>query len=155
MIPSGMKRTYYLNLGSNLEDREGNLWAADLRVSLDVGLVTARSAIVESEPWGYESDNAFLNMAIAVEALGEPLEVLDALQAIERELNGGRSHRDADGGYLDRLIDIDIMAIDDLVIDTPRLTVPHPRLMQRDFFRLPMAEIAPDWCHPVTGEALL
>lgn len=150
-----MKRTYYLNLGSNLEDREGNLWAADLRISLDVGLVAARSTIVESEPWGYESDNAFLNMAIAVEAFGEPLDVLDALQAIERELNGGRSHRDADGGYLDRLIDIDIMAIDDLVIDTPRLTVPHPHLMCRDFFRLPMAEIAPDWRHPVTGEGLL
>ena len=60
---------YYLNIGSNLDDREGNLWAADLRLSLDLGLVLARSAIIETPAWGFESDNAFLNMGIAVECL--------------------------------------------------------------------------------------
>ena len=150
-----MRRTYYLNYGSNLGDREGNLWAADLRVSIDIGLVVARSKVVESAPWGYDSDNPYLNMAVAVESFCEPLEVLDIIHEIERELNGGRSHRDADGNYLDRMIDIDIMAIGSEVIDLPQLQVPHPRLMQRDFFRLPFAEIAPQWRHPVTGESLI
>ena len=71
-----MMMTYYLNIGSNLDDREGNLWAADLRLSLDLGLVTARSTIVESEPWGFESDNGFLNMGIAVESRYSPIEAL-------------------------------------------------------------------------------
>lgn len=148
------EHTFYLNLGSNLGDRETNLWAADLRLSLDLGLVTARSEIYESEPWGFESDNGFLNMAIAVECRYSPSEALDIIHAIERELSGGASHRDSRGRYIDRMIDIDIMAIDDLVIDTPKLKVPHRHLMDRDFFRIPFSQIAPDWRHPVTGEPL-
>lgn len=146
---------YYLNIGSNLGDREGNLWAADLRLSLDLGFVTARSSIVESEPWGFESENGFLNMALAVDSVYSPHEALRIIHEIESEMSGGASHRDSEGNYIDRLIDIDIMAIEDIVIDEPDLKVPHPRLMQRDFFRLPFAEIAPDWKHPVTGETLL
>ena len=140
---------YYLNIGSNLDDREGNLWAADLRLSLDLGLVTARSAIVESEPWGFESDNGFLNMGIAVESRFSPIEALNIIHDIEYELNQGHSHRDADGNYVDRLVDIDIMAIDDLVIDLPSLQVPHRHMPNRDFFLKPMAELAPDWQHPI------
>ena len=144
-----MMMTYYLNIGSNLEDREGNLWAADLRLSLDLGLVTARSSIVESEPWGFESDNGFLNMGIAVESKFSPIEALNIIHNIEHELNQGHSHRDADGNYVDRLVDIDIMAIDDLVIDLPSLQVPHRHMPRRDFFLQPMAELAPEWVHLV------
>lgn len=143
-----MMMTYYLNIGSNLEDREGNLWAADLRLSLDLGLVTTRSSIVESEPWGFESDNGFLNMGIAVESKFSPIEALNIIHDIEHELNQGHSHRDADGNYVDRLVDIDIMAIDDLVIDLPSLQVPHRHMPRRDFFLQPMAELAPEWVHP-------
>lgn len=139
---------YYLNIGSNLEDREGNLWAADLRLSLDLGLVTARSSIVESEPWGFDSDNGFLNMGIAIDSQFSPIQALNIIHDIEHELNHGRSHRDANGAYVDRLVDIDIMAIDDLVIDLPSLKVPHPHMASRDFFLKPMAEIAPEWVHP-------
>lgn len=142
---------YYLNLGSNLDDREGNIWAADLRLSIDLGLVSARSAFVTSKPWGYESDNDFLNRAILVESPEEPLRALEIIHDIERELNGGASHRDRDGRYLDRLIDIDIMAIDHLVINTPSLTVPHRHLAARRFFLEPFAQIAPAWTHPLTG----
>ena len=140
---------YYLNIGSNLEDREGNLWAADLRLSLDLGLVVARSTIVESEPWGFESDNGFLNMGIAVESRFTPIEALNIIHDIEYELNHGHSHRDSEGNYVDRLVDIDIMAIDDLVIDLPSLQVPHRHMPRRDFFLKPMAELAPEWQHPI------
>jgi 2-amino-4-hydroxy-6-hydroxymethyldihydropteridine diphosphokinase len=140
---------YYLNIGSNLGDREGNLWAADLRLSLDLGLVTARSAIVESEPWGFESDNGFLNRGIAVESRFSPIEALNIIHDIEYELNHGHGHRDADGNYVDRLVDIDIMAIDELVIDLPSLQVPHRHMPRRDFFLKPMAELAPEWVHPI------
>jgi len=139
---------YYLNIGSNLDDREGNLWAADLRLSLDLGLVLARSAIIETPAWGFESDNAFLNMGIAVECELEPLEVLNVIHNIEHELNMGQGHRDSEGNYIDRLVDIDIMAIDNLVIDLPQLTVPHRHLPHREFFLRPMAQIAPHWLHP-------
>ena len=139
---------YYLNIGSNLDDREGNLWAADLRLSLDLGLVVARSSIVESEPWGFDSDNGFLNMGIAIDSQFSPIQALNIIHDIEHELNHGRSHRDANGAYVDRLVDIDIMAIDDLVIDLPSLKVTHPPMASRDFFLKPMAEIAPEWVHP-------
>ncbi len=140
---------YYLNIGSNLDDREGNLWAADLRVAIDVGLVVARSAIIETPAWGFESENAFLNMGIAVESTLEPLEVLDIIHSIEHELNMGRGHRDSEGNYIDRIVDIDIMAIDDLVIDLPQLIVPHRHLPNREFFLRPMAQLAPTWQHPL------
>lgn len=140
---------YYLNIGSNLEDREGNLWAADLRLSLDLGFVIARSTIVESEPWGFESENRFLNMGIVVDSQYSPIEALNIIHDIEHELNQGHSHRDADGNYVDRLVDIDIMAIDEMVIDIPSLQVPHRHLPHRDFFLKPMAELAPQWKHPV------
>ena len=140
---------YYLNIGSNLEDREGNLWAADLRLSLDLGLVTSRSSIVESKPWGFESDNGFLNMGIAVESSYSPIEALNIIHDIEFELNQGHSHRDAEGNYVDRLVDIDIMAIDNLVINLPSLQVPHRHLPRRDFFLKPMAELDPEWTHPI------
>ena len=140
---------YYLNIGSNLDDREGNLWAADLRLSLDLGLVVARSSIVESEPWGFESNNAFLNMGIAVESRYEPIEALNIIHDIEHELNQGHSHRDSEGNYVDRLVDIDIMAIDNLVIDLPSLQVPHRHMPHRNFFLKPMAELVPKWKHPI------
>jgi len=151
-------KTYYLNIGSNLEDREGNLWAADLRLSIDLGLVIARSSIVETEAWGFESNNRFLNMGIAVESDFTPTEALDIIHNIEHELNKGQGHRDANGAYIDRLVDIDIMAIDDLVIDVPGLRIPHRHLPHRYFFLKPMTELAPHWMHPtlcLTSEQML
>ena len=76
--------------------------------------------------------------------------MLDRIHDIEHRL-GSASHRDAQGGYIDRLVDIDIVAIGDLIIDTPTLQVPHPHLSEREFFLKPMMDLAPNWCHPVTG----
>ena len=131
--------TYYLNIGSNLDDREGNLWAADLRLSLDLGLVVARSSIVESEPWGFESDNVFMNAVALFRTTLSPRELLVATQAIEREL--GREHKSVEGHYADRPIDIDILLYGDQVVDEPDLTIPHPRMKERPFVMQPLSEL--------------
>ena len=140
---------YYLNIGSNIGNRRDNLYRAVVALAAGTG-GCAVSSIIESEPWGFESDNRFMNLGISLESDIEPHEMLDRIHDIERRL-GSASHRDADGGYIDRLVDIDIVAIDDLVIDTPTLQVPHPHLPERDFFLKPMTQLAPDWRHPVTG----
>ena len=140
---------YYLNIGSNMGDRRDNLYRAVVALAAGTG-GCAISSIVESEPWGFESENRFLNLGVSLDSTLEPHEMLDRIHDIERRL-GSASHRNADGSYIDRLVDIDIVAIDDLVIDTPTLQVPHPHLPERDFFLKPMAQLAPDWHHPVTG----
>ena len=140
---------YYLNIGSNMGDRRDNLYRAVVALSAGTG-GCAVSSIVESEPWGFESDNRFMNLGVCFDSEMEPQAMLDRIHEIERQL-GSASHRDELGGYIDRLVDIDIVAIDDLVIDTPTLQVPHPHLPERDFFLRPMMQLAPDWRHPVTG----
>ena len=140
---------YYLNIGSNMGDRRDNLYRAVVALAAGNG-GCAVSNIVESEPWGFESDNRFMNLGVSLDSALEPHEMLDRIHDIERRL-GSASHRDEQGGYIDRLVDIDIVAIDDLVIDTPTLQVPHPHLPNRDFFLRPMTQLAPDWRHPVTG----
>lgn len=140
---------YYLNIGSNIGDRRDNLYRAVVALARGTN-GAAVSTIVESEPWGFESDNRFLNLGLSIDSDYSPHDMLDHLHIIERQL-GSEAHRDASGNYVDRLVDIDIVAIDDMVIDTPELIVPHPRMGQRKFFLLPMMELAPRWKHPVTG----
>jgi len=140
---------YYLNIGSNIGQRRDNLYRAVVALAAVAGGCRV-SSIVESEPWGFESENAFLNLGVCLDSDMEPLQMLDRIHCIERRL-GSVSHRDEQGNYIDRLVDIDIVAIDDMVIDTPSLQVPHPHLAERDFFLRPMMQLAPDWHHPVTG----
>ena len=128
---------YYLNIGTNLGDRHDNLRRAIQLLTGGTGKCTV-SPVVESEPWGFDSNNRFLNVGIAMVSDLEPLAMLDRIHDIERQM-GSASHRDAQGGYVDRLVDIDIMAIDDdhghsLTLDLPTLQVPHPHLHDRDFF---------------------
>ena len=140
---------YYLNVGSNIGDRRDNLYRAV--VALVAGTNGAAvSSVIESEPWGFESEHRFLNLGLIIDSDLEPHDMLEHLHMIEHQL-GSAAHRDEQGAYIDRLVDIDIVAIDDLVIDTPSLQVPHPRMAQREFFLLPMMELAPSWQHPVTG----
>jgi 2-amino-4-hydroxy-6-hydroxymethyldihydropteridine diphosphokinase len=140
---------YYLNIGSNIGDRRDNLYRAV--VAIEAGTTACVvSSIVESEPWGFESENRFLNIGVCIESTMTPHGMLRHLQAIERRL-GSASHRDEHGNYADRLVDIDIVAIEGKVINTRTLQVPHPHLAERDFFLRPMMELAPDWRHPVTG----
>ena len=140
---------YYLNIGSNIGDRRDNLYRAVVALTAGTGgSVTSR--VVESEPWGFESDNRFMNIGLWLDSDLEPHEMLEHIHNIERRLGSG-SHRDAGGNYIDRLVDIDIMAIGEQVIDTPTLQVPHPHLPERDFFLIPLMQLAPGWQHPVTG----
>ena len=142
----------HLNIGSNLGHRRAliELAVAGLRPAL--GGEMRVSAPVESPPWGFDSPHPFLNVGVAVSVPGpvDPGGVLDVCRSVERSISSA-SHRTPDGGYADRLIDIDIIAIDDIVMDTPELTLPHPRMHLRGFVLAPMAELAPEWRHPVSG----
>ena len=101
-----------------------------------------QSALYETEPWGFESENAFINAAVCVETTLAPHDLLAATQAIEREM--GRKRKSKDGVYHDRVIDIDILLYDDLYIDTPDLRIPHPLMYERDFVMVPLREIKED-----------
>ena len=138
---------YYLNIGSNVGDSRANIMRAIAKLSAGFG-GCAVSSIIESEPWGFESENKFLNVGITLWTDIEPQIMLDHIHDIEKAM-GTSAHRNPDGSYRDREIDIDIMAIDDLVIDTPSLTVPHRFLHQRSFFLLPMSQLNPNWLHPI------
>lgn len=136
------------NIGSNLGDRRLNLSRAMRAINKEFGDFEL-SNVVETEPWGYDSDNKFLNIGIMFHSELQPQQVLEKLKEIETAISA-MPHRDASGGYADRLIDIDIVAIDDIVVDTPELKVPHPHLAQRKFFLVPLEEQAPGWRHPLT-----
>ena len=140
----------FLNVGSNLGNRRMNLSRALAAIEREFGYFEL-SHTVESPPWGYDSPNTYLNVGVMVLSDLEPPEILRRLQAIERQLGSG-NHRNADGSYADRLIDIDIIAIDDMTMDTPELTLPHPRMAERRFVLEPMAELAPLWRHPLLGK---
>ena len=134
--------TLYLSLGTNLGDRQSNLETAIALIGQRIGTVSAKSDIIETEPWGFESSNRFLNMAIKVETLLQPLETLDATKEIERQL--GRTEKSVNGQYHDRVIDIDMLMYDNIVMNTPELTLPHPLMHQRPFVMEPLAQIAPE-----------
>ncbi len=141
--------TVYLGLGTNLGDKEATMHAAVRLINERVGEVTSLSAFYVTEPWGFSSDNAFLNAVCCVETPSLPMEVLKETQAIEREL--GRIHKSINGHYSDRPIDIDILLYDDLVLHTPELTIPHPLMIQRAFVMDPLREIAPDVVRVLTS----
>lgn len=140
---------YYLNIGSNIGDRHENISRAVAEIASRLLTEVVQSAPFESEPWGYESENRFINVGVAFDSEKEPQEVQSELHGIEVAM-GSACHRHAEGSYADRIIDIDVIAIDDMEIDTAALTIPHPRMEQREFVLVPMAEIAPEWCHPKT-----
>lgn len=139
----------YLGLGSNLGDREEHIRKAVALIGEKVGLVIRQSSLIETEPWGFESENRFLNGVILVETSLTPRQLLRATQKIERSL--GRKRKSTDSSlqspdfskYSDRPIDIDILLYDDLTVDEPDLKIPHPLMEQRDFVMIPLNEIKP------------
>lgn len=141
-----MKHLLYLSLGSNIGDREQLLHQAIELIGQRIGVVLRVSAMLETEPVGFVSEHRFMNMALELETMLKPLEALEATQQIEREL--GRRHKSIAGVYRDRPIDIDLLLYDMLVLETDRLTLPHPRMHERAFVLAPLAEIAPDVMHP-------
>lgn len=135
----------YLGLGSNLGDRLANLIAAIAALPPAV-VPLATSPVYETAAWGYTDQPAFLNQALKAETRLPPLELLAHLKAIEIHLG-----RTPTFHYGPRLIDLDILFYDDLVLESPHLTLPHPRLHERAFMLVPLADLAPDLLHPLLG----
>ena len=134
-----MNHKVYFSLGSNLGDKEGNIREAISRIGELIGEVDRQSTLLATEPWGFESDNTFVNAAIRCTTSLSPFEILNITQNIERAM--GRTLKSVDGQYHDRIIDIDILIYDDLHITTPQLTLPHPFMKERDFVMIPLKEI--------------
>lgn len=137
----GVEGSLYLSLGSNLGDREEMLNRAIALIGERVGEVQRVSSFIETEPWGFKSKHPFLNAACLVLTTLSPEQCLEATQQIEREL--GRKRKSRNGVYHDRPIDIDLLMYDDLELSTPKLTLPHPRMKEREFVMIPLREILP------------
>lgn len=145
-----MRRTVSVNIGSNLGDREVNLRHAVDEIARRTGCSPRVSRIYESEAWGYLSDNPFFNVAVEIDSDLPIDRLLDIFQSIERDA-GSACHRNADGSYADRRLDIDIVYAGSLTLATDRLRLPHPRMEQREFVLAPLCELSPQWRHPVSG----
>lgn len=140
--------TVHLNLGSNLGDSRAIIGRAIAMIAR--ALAPARltlSDYMTSPPWGFDSPHPFTNRGVMVctDRRLDPMEVLQATQAVEQALGAATPHRNADGSYRDRLIDIDIIDIDRLRIDTPQLTLPHPRMHLRQFVLEPLLQLEPGY----------
>jgi 2-amino-4-hydroxy-6-hydroxymethyldihydropteridine diphosphokinase len=140
----------YIALGSNLGDRAEALSAAIDRVGR-LGRVVARSSVYETEPVGHRDQPAFLNAVLALETNLEPLPLLHALLAIERELGRDRSKGVRSGP---RTLDLDLLLMGDTIVAGEELMLPHPALAQRRFVLAPLAEIVPQLRHPQSDQTM-
>ena len=138
----------YLALGTNLGDRPANLRAAIQALPPSI-IHRQSSSIYETPPWGVEDQPAFLNMAVRCETTLEPEALLKHIKQLEIQLGRQQSYR-----WGPRLIDLDILFYDDLILNTAQLIIPHPRLHERAFVLVPLAEIAPDFIHPVLKKSI-
>lgn len=126
----------YFSLGSNLGDRLDNLINAIKEIKSAIGEVTQVSSVYESPSWGYQSENNYLNCCIEVFTSLTPFQLLNVSQEIEKKM--GRIKTEA---YSDRIVDIDILRYDDMVIQDKILTIPHPHMHERAFVFVPLLEI--------------
>lgn len=139
--------TAYILLGSNIGDREEVLRQAIAMIECRCCRVVATSHIYESEPWGFESDDIFLNQVICVETTLSPHDLLKVLMSIEIMLGRDREHHY--DTYVSRPIDLDILYYDDIILNDEDLILPHPKLHLRRFTLEPLCEVASDLVHPV------
>ncbi len=131
----------YLSLGTNLGSRRENLDRAVRLIGKRAGRIVKLSSVIETAPAGFASENKFLNACVAVDTELSAEELLRVTQEIEREM--GRREKSSGGKYSDRIIDIDILLFGDAVVRTENLTIPHPRMKERDFVMTPLKEILP------------
>jgi len=142
----------YVSLGTNLGDKDNNLRTAVRLMQERIGKVISLSSFYETAPWGFQSEHSFLNAAACIGTRLSPEQLLLVTQQIEREL--GRTQKSSGNVYKDRLIDIDLLMYDDLQIHSDQLVLPHPLMTERRFVLEPLAEIAPETIHPVTGKTI-
>jgi 2-amino-4-hydroxy-6-hydroxymethyldihydropteridine diphosphokinase len=143
-----MASPVYLALGTNLGDREANLQTAIAALAPKVSVVH-QSAIYATPPWGYTDQPEFLNQVIEVDTLLHPLPLLHLLKSIEAEMGRVETFRNGP-----RLIDLDILFYGQEVVEGELVRIPHPRLQERAFVLVPLAEIAPDFVHPVLHQTV-
>ncbi len=141
-------KTVYIALGTNLGNRLANLREAIDFFSSELRVIR-ESTIYETPPWGYIEQPAFLNMVIEAETKLAPRALLSYLKDKEKNLGRVKNFRNGP-----RLIDLDILFYDDLILDEKKLTIPHPRLHERAFVLVPLAEIAPAFIHPLFGKKI-
>lgn len=141
----------YLCLGGNIGDRETALNLAILIISQEIGNIVSKSGIYETEAWGVENQQAYLNQCIAVTTNLTAEELIHSVLVIEKQLGRERSNSIT---YEPRIIDIDIIFYNNTIIETPQLTVPHPRLHLRKFVLIPLNEIASNHLHPILNKTI-
>jgi len=139
----------YISIGSNLGDREENCRQAIKLIEKNGIVVKKQSLMYETEPWGVKDQPKFINMAIEAETDKKPEELLRVLKEIEKEIGRTESVK-----WGPRVIDLDILFYDDLILKIPGLEIPHPLLHEREFVLKPLCEIAPDKKHPITGKTV-
>lgn len=142
-----MSRVHF-NIGSNLGDRLANIGRAVALLEYALKTPAACSTPFVSTPWGYDSPNDFINVGASFSTDLDPSALLGIAHATEREIDPDGHHRNADGSYADRIIDIDIICVDDCVSESDPV-LPHPRLHLREFVVVPLLQLMPDWIHPL------
>ncbi len=135
----------YLSLGSNLGDREIYITSTREAIASRIGIIKKASSVYESEPWGFECDQNFLNQVLLVETSLSPAAIMLEISYLESKFGRERIGK----GYTSRTMDIDVLFYDHLILYTPDLIVPHKHLHKRRFILEPMKEIAPDYIHPL------
>ncbi len=143
-----MKHSIYLGLGSNLNDRLKHLAAAIASMPPTIKILRT-SPIYETAPWGFEDQGKFLNQVVEAQTDLTPKELLGHLKNIETEVGRAATFRNGP-----REIDIDILFYDNFILDSDELTIPHARIEERAFILAPLAEIAEDFIHPVSGQTI-
>lgn len=147
--PNGMK-TMAIGIGTNQGDRM-LLVSTVLEKMLQQGInILKISSLYESQAVGYESNNLYINAVVKVESAHDPETVLQKLMLIEKEMGRLRS----DEGYIDRPMDLDILAVEEEIFSSEILQVPHPRMESRAFVLIPFAEVWPNWMHPNNGHSI-
>lgn len=158
-MESGIRHSVLLLTGSNFRGKEQILQRAAERIAEQVGPIERASQIYYSEAWGFKCESEFANQALIVETSLQPLEVLMKTQAIERELGRDRVAESEEKlltgeRYASRVVDIDIIFYDDIVVESEELTLPHPLMHEREFVLRPMLEVAAEWRHPIIGRTV-
>ena len=143
-----MTNYVFLGMGSNLGDRKEYLEKAQHLIEDEIGWISSRSHVYETEPWGFQSENTFLNMVIQAHTELSPQSLLKKIQMVEDKL--GRIRNNVQ--YASRTIDIDILLFSNKIIEKPDLTTPHPLIADRRFVLVPLCEIVPKMIHPVLGK---
>ncbi|GAB5416233.1 MAG: 2-amino-4-hydroxy-6-hydroxymethyldihydropteridine diphosphokinase [Crocinitomicaceae bacterium] len=141
----------YLSLGSNLGDRAGIIREALQKIDARCGTLEKVSKYYETEPWGFETDQQFLNICASITTSLSPSELLKTLQSIEKELGRKRVNQLS---YTSRTIDIDIISFGQSIVENIILKVPHPEFIHRNFVLIPLLEIAPNFIHPKTAKTI-